>query len=206
MAVSRVSTSSILQGFPKSRSLLIGNPPYIPSDYESIATATGTGSSGSVTFSNIPQGYQHLQVRYISKSTWAPGQVADILAVRLNGDTTSAYRFHSIYSGNGPSPSTATNTGTYFGDSFACNASNLPSNTYATGILDILDYTNTNKTTTVRLMSGVETNGYYTGNFWGAAFSSGLWSNTATVTSISLFSNNGNLYSNSRFALYGIKG
>lgn len=191
----------------KSGSLLNGNAPYIPSDYESIATLTGTGSSGTVTFSNIPQGYKHLQVRYISKSTWAPGQVADILAVRLNGDTTSgAYRYHSLYSGDGPSPSTSTNSGTYFGDSFACNASNLPSNTYATGILDILDYANTNKNTTVKLMSGVETNGYYTGNFWGAAFSSGLWNNTSAVTSISLFSNNGNLYANSRFALYGIKG
>ena len=45
MAVSRIKTSSVLQGFPKSRSLLTGNTAYNPFT-QAIALATfGTGAS-----------------------------------------------------------------------------------------------------------------------------------------------------------------
>jgi hypothetical protein len=33
--------------------------------YESIASATGTGSSATITFSSIPSTYQHLQILYL---------------------------------------------------------------------------------------------------------------------------------------------
>ena len=36
--------------------------PEVASSFESIATATGTGSSGVITFSSIPSTYKHLQI------------------------------------------------------------------------------------------------------------------------------------------------
>jgi hypothetical protein len=47
MAVSRVKTSSVLQGFPKSRSLLVGQPAKMAAP---TATDGGTGTTVSVTF------------------------------------------------------------------------------------------------------------------------------------------------------------
>ena len=70
-------------------------------------------------------------------------------------------------------------------------------------IFDILDYTNTNKNTTTRALTGNETNGTA-----GQAilFSSGNWRNTAAITSILIYPSSGNFSQYSSFALYGIKG
>ena len=177
MAVSRVKTSSILQGFPKSRSLLAGYPPVmaaptatdggtgdtvsvaftavsgatsysvlstpgsftasgsaspltvsgltagtaytfqvratnsvgtggysaasnsvtpaVPLSFESIATATGTGSNSTLTFSSIPQTYKHLQIRVMSRGNAATDQ--DNLLIRFNGDTGSNYNSHYVF-------------------------------------------------------------------------------------------------------------
>jgi len=43
--------------------LLVGNDPYIPTDFESIATTTLSTNTASVTFSSIPATYTHLQIR-----------------------------------------------------------------------------------------------------------------------------------------------
>jgi len=86
----------------------------IPGSYEYIATATGTGSSPTITFSSIPQGYTHLQIR---------GTGVDGLR------NTSA----------------------------------------------------------------------------GIQFASSVWRNTSAIDSISIYQANGNWFSNTQFALYGIK-
>jgi hypothetical protein len=74
-------------------------------------------------------------------------------------------------------------------------------NNYGCVIIDILDYTNTNKYKTVRSLGGYDNNGSgYTALF------SGLWLNTAAITSIQV----GALYVSdniySRISVYGIKG
>ena len=66
-------------------------------------------------------------------------------------------------------------------------------------IIDILDYTNTNKYKTIRHFSGNDTNGG--GYVW---FNSSLWNNTAAITTISTPS--ATTYRQySSFALYGVK-
>ncbi len=91
MAVSRVKTSSILQGFPKSRSLLAGNAYFQPTAYESIATTTvGAGGTSTITFSSIPSTYTHLQIRGIGRSDAASGNSW----IYLRADQTSS----SLYS------------------------------------------------------------------------------------------------------------
>jgi hypothetical protein len=41
----------------KSRSLLVGNPYFVPSSYESIATVTAAGGETSLNFTSIPGTY-----------------------------------------------------------------------------------------------------------------------------------------------------
>jgi hypothetical protein len=73
-----------------------------PSSFESIATATGTGSSATITFSSIPSTYQHLQIRGIARAT-SGGETEPIdLRLYFNGLTTGIYSSHALY-GNGSS-------------------------------------------------------------------------------------------------------
>ena len=85
MATSRIKTSSILQGFPKSRSLLAGNAAYDPAATFLIQRTT-LSSTGTVTFTSIPQTYKHLQIRFLARHS-ASGNINGL--VRLNGSSTS---------------------------------------------------------------------------------------------------------------------
>jgi hypothetical protein len=71
---------------------------------------------------------------------------------------------------------------------------------FGVGVASILDYTNTNKYKTSRILCGYDANG--------SGFSllySGLWQNTAAITSITMFPNSGNFEQYSSFALYGVR-
>ena len=68
-------------------------------------------------------------------------------------------------------------------------------------VIDILDYTDTNKYTTTRNYCSFDRNGQ--GSFY---FNSGHWRNTSAVTTVRLFAGNNNMAQYSSFALYGIKG
>jgi hypothetical protein len=64
------------------------------------------------------------------------------------------------------------------------------------GIMDIFEPFNTNKNTSVRTMTGV--------NGFGIALLSGLWLNTAALTTITFDGNVGSFVQGSRFSLYGV--
>lgn len=195
MATSRVSTSSILQGFPKSRSLLIGNPPYIPTDFESIATVTvGSGGQSTISFSSIPSTYQHLQLRFSSSANTVSG-----LRIRFNSDTGNNYAWHQLY-GTGSSLVASATAST---SSMVLSYDNKANISFPTpGVTDIIDYCNTSKNKTIRTLTGTEQNT----NDGLVIYRSGLWMNTAAVTSISIFLDSGSFNQYSSFALYGIKG
>lgn len=73
---------------------------------------------------------------------------------------------------------------------------------FGVGVMDILDYTNTNKYTTTRILGGADING--TGR---TVLGSGLWMNTAAVSTLTIITDNASTFSQySSFALYGIKG
>jgi len=171
-------------------------------DFESIATTTvGSGGSANIEFTSIPGTYSHLQIRGIGRSNFASSG-SEEFKIGLNSDTGSNYAWHYL-SGNGSSAFASA------GSSAAGirTVSSLPSNqqtasTFGGIVIDILDYANTNKYTTIRALSGVDSNGAgYIG------LSSGLWQNTNAITSIKL-TNWGGAYDfvqYSHFALYGIK-
>jgi hypothetical protein len=66
--------------------------------YDSIATATFTGSALSVTFSSIPSTYTHLQIRGLARTPSGNDQID----LRFNGDSGNNYSMHGL-SGDGAS-------------------------------------------------------------------------------------------------------
>lgn len=171
--------------------------------YDSIATLSGNGSSSQLTFSSIPSTYTHLQIRLIARGTRS--FPSEQLYVRLNGDATSgAYRYHYVYGDGSNTPAGASGADTVFLVN-EIPAANETANVYSTSVIDLLDYTSTNKNKTMRSLSGYNNNGNtgnYTERIW---FGSGLWVNTAAVTSLTVLSN-GAFTSDTKIALYGIKG
>jgi hypothetical protein len=179
----------------------VGVPP-VTSSYESIATVTvGSGGAADVTFSSIPSTFKHLQIRYIARTARASFP-DDNLAIQLNGNTGSVYAQHQL-NGNG---STASSGG---GSSLTdmrlgrLTGSTALTGNFAPGVIDILDYANTNKNRTLRSLTGNDNNG--SGDI---TLMSGLYQSTTAVSSIKLFSQTGsnNFAQYSSFALYGIKG
>lgn len=170
-------------------------------DYESISTVTVTAGGGqaSVEFTSIVGTYKHLQIRYMARCAGAYG-AADPSAMRgeFNSDTTTTNYYSHYIRGNGATATAGANNGpNYFG--WVPNNS-ITSGIFGVGIIDILDYANTNKNKTSRTLTGFDTNG------GGSAYlTSHLWKNTAAITSIKLTAYDGNLVQNSSFALYGIK-
>lgn len=157
-----------------------------------IATLNGTGSSASVTFSNIPQTFTHLQIKanvFTTASNYG-------LSLTFNGDTGSNYTYHRLSGDGSGTYSSAATSQTY---SQFWGISQGTDTTYPTNfILDILDYTNTNKNKTNRILIGKDSNGSGEVGLY-----SGLWLSTNAITSITI-SSGINFATTSRFDLYGI--
>jgi hypothetical protein len=195
MGVYKLSANSVKNGRTIYGSMLAGNPVYEPpGDFESIATVTvGSGGSSSIEFTSIPSTYTHLQIR---ASVQLSG--SDNWKLRINSDSGSNYAYHYLF-GSGTAASAAGGASqTEIPGTYVTNSANV----FAVVVLDILDYANTNKYKTTRLLTGIDTNGG--GN---VALYSGLWQNTNAITSLafSKFSS-GSITQYSHFALYGIKG
>lgn len=166
--------------------------------YESIATVTvGSGGSSSITFSSIPATYTHLQIRGICKTDRADDN--DNVKMQFNGDTASNYSHH-ILLGTGSSVVAAATANASSILTIAGAAANVAS-VFGSGVIDILDYKDTNKYKTVRTLGGYESNS--TGFI---ALQSGNWRSTSAITSITLAPNIGSNFNQySQFALYGVK-
>lgn len=165
--------------------------------YDSIATTTLGSTTATVTFSSIPATYTHLQIRCLTRSSYADN--GDNVYMQLNGDSASSYAWHRLI-GSGASASAGTNSGVTLGLISINAASTANASTFGAAVIDILDYTNTNKKRTVRGLGGYDANGsgYVSYNSVG-------YFNTTAVTSITL-GTSASFAQNSTFALYGIKG
>ena len=196
MAVTKLSNSGIKTGVLKYDSMLAGNPAFDPAATWLIERVNSNGSSTTITFSNIPSTYQHLQVRAIAKRD--TGTTAGSSNLRFNGDTGSNYTRHFLR-GSGSAASAGGQTSQTSIECFEHTGNDPVNSIMGVLILDVLDYASTTKYKTVRTISGNDRNGG--GDIY---LTSGLWLSTSAVTSLTLFST-GN-YLNSTFALYGIKG
>jgi hypothetical protein len=177
---------------------LAGSGGGLDSDFELIETQILGSSQASITFSSLgtySSTYKHLQIRLAARGSGS-GTISSIYA-RLNGDTTSNYRSHLLF-GNGSTVQTSVSTlDTQFLASLHAN-SGAAANVFGAAVIDILDaYVAKNKT--IRSFGGVAPTEL--------SFVSGLWMNTASLTSINLRPEvAGDWVTGSRFSLYGIKG
>lgn len=159
--------------------------------------------SGGSSFLNIPQNYTHLQLRITARSDYDRGAgnlVPVSLYAQFNDDGGANYSNHWL-TGDGASATSsggANNNGAHFG-TYGLPGFRAPANVYGSFIIDILDYTNTNKYKTVKSLAGVDENGG--GN---ASLVSSNWRSTAAITKIYLYAD-GNLVSGSRADLYGLQ-
>jgi hypothetical protein len=168
--------------------------------YELIDTNILGSNVGSVTFSSLgtySSTYKHLQLRFAAKYT-SPFAGGSGMFVRFNGDSGSNYRWHRFYGSGSGNPISDTSSSTRLD---IARISGAASNTYGygVGVCDILDAYNSSKNTTTRTFSGT-----FPDNF--VFMQSGLWINTASITSIEILPADSQLATGSRFSLYGIKG
>lgn len=176
-------------------SMLAGNAVFSPTDYDSIATVTLGTAQSSITFSSIPSSYQHLQLRGIARGGSEAGIVAS-----FNGNGGSG---HALY-GRGTTNSAGSYQETAGIPIGVTPESGNNAADFGAFVVDILDYSNTNKYKTTRSLAGMEITG--SGNSY-VFFQSGLWQYTSAISSIVLTINGGaNFAQYSHFALYGIKG
>jgi len=156
--------------------------------YDALATVTvPSGGASSITFSALPQtGYSHLQLRsFVFSSNTAYSGTLTING--LGGNT------HWL-NGNG-----ATIQAAYDGSTMYLPLTQGSSSVAYAGITDFLDYTNTNKTKTVKTLGGYDNNGS-----GGISLTSNLWNYTNSITNITLTAA-GSFSQYSQFSLYGIK-
>ena len=164
-----------------------------------IFATTVTSTAASITFSNIPSTYKHLQIRGIARSSRAAS--SDTIFMWYNGDTGTNYGLHFV-SGNG---STANSFGAAANTATQMDVMQIATTSSATGvfgsiIIDILDYSNTSKFKTQRSIGGFNntSNGVL-------GLCSGHWRNTNAITSITLDAHSTDTFQQfSTFALYGI--
>ena len=163
--------------------------------FELISTQVLASTASSVTFSSISSAYKHLQLRIVGRDTAAVGQVAPTL--QLNGDTGTNYSVHRVI-GNGTSVVGFNST-----SSTGILINSLPGASSATSIfgisiMDILDFSNTAKYKTVRMLGG------NIGLNAEVGLNSGLWMNTSAVTSITITASTA-FAIGSRFSLFGVR-
>lgn len=158
----------------------------------------GSAGASSVTFSNIPSTYTHLQLRIFMRSSVA--DTGGNLFMRFNGDSGTNYSWHYV-EGSGGSASSGNASSQNAMLQGRMNGSTANANSFGVAIIDILDYANTNKFKTTRSLTGTDRVGNGV-----VRIDSGNWRNTNAITSITVYpSDSGNFVQYSQVALYGVK-
>ena len=178
-----------------------------------IASQVVSGSTTTnFSFNSIPQNFTHLQLR-VSFMVNTSSSNDYGLALYVNNDGSSTNNSdHELFGDGSTTYSrglTNVNLNSLPGVLFpysnlvggsSINPSSMQSNRVV-AIIDYLDYTNTNKNKTIKILGGWDNNGT------GAVFlNSELWNNTAAITNIGGYCDNApNFTVGTRFDLYGIQ-
>jgi hypothetical protein len=157
-----------------------------------ISTVTvGSGGSTSINFTSIPQTFTDLLVVHSIRKDNTSGS---FIGLTLNASSANfTYRFL-----RGDGSATASFSGTV-GLAGVNSLSDSTANTFASGSCYLPNYAGaTNKSFSVDSV-GENNSASALQTIW-----TGLWSNTAAITSLSLVTTAGNMVQNSTASLYGI--
>lgn len=177
------------------------------SDFESIATVTvGAGGSSTISFSSIPSTYKHLQIRGLCQSNRGTYAIDD-LKLNINSDTGANYTYHALVGSGSAASASGSSAGLSYWYIDSSSTATAAGSIFGAIVLDILDYANTSKNKTMRMLQGYDLNGTIASNYGTIKLQSSVWLSTSAITSISLAPIAGTAFNqNSHFALYGIKG
>lgn len=158
--------------------------------YSLIASATGTGSSGTITFSSIPGTFTDLVL--VLNPVYSTNVVNTNM--RFNGDSGTNYSDTTIKdNGSAAASYRDTNSNVFYVSS---TGDSVTTSSRDNGIVNILDYANT---TTYK--SAIHKYNQ-TGHVMAQAT---LWRSTAAITSITILASTGNYTTDATFKLYGIQ-
>ena len=170
--------------------------------YELIDTIEVSGTTTqTVTFSSIPSTFKHLEIRGVVGSS--RGTNNDVMMIRLNGSTSTDYTWSWL------SREVSSNLASHSANRNYARVSSINGATagalhFSPLLVDITDYANTSKNTTIKMRNG---NCYNSGA--GANYlSSSVWQNTAAVSSVEFSLALSGFYFKvgSRLSLIGVKG
>ena len=159
-----------------------------------IASSTvGSGGATNIDFTSIPSTYSDLCVVTSLRDNGA--NVYSIAEVKFNNSTSNLYS--RGVEGNGAATTSYVNATTIYISS--ANGASSTSNTFSNSYIYIPNYTSSNyKSVSV---DGVMENNATTAY---AALEAGLWSNTAAINQVTLYSLTGNWVQYSTAYLYGV--
>jgi hypothetical protein len=162
---------------------------------ELLYDVTLESSTGSVVFANIPQDYDHLQIRAVARSTTAT--TSEFILIAYNGDSTAAnYRYANHHAGSAHGVSAGDDRRIGIVDGATALAGQ-----YGLNVVEILDYTVTGTLTVSRTIAGDRSsaNTIYNRDLLLA------WEKYEAITRIDLEPNTNSFDVGSHFQLIGIK-
>jgi hypothetical protein len=167
-------------------------------NYVLLETISLTQTAASVTFDNLPtSGYTDLKVVISGRSNRAT-EIRDEVFVRFNGDSGANYSYKTIR-GSGSGPFSLTASGTNQLNRNDVTGSGATANTFGNYELYIPNYRGSTQKS-VSIDSVMETNATESYTYMMA----GLWSGTASITSITISPEVSTWVANSTFSLYGV--
>lgn len=178
--------------------------------FEALMTTYLESDVTSVTFSSIPSTYRHLQLRASPRDT-TTGQYG-VLFFTFNNDTGSDYSHAFIYV-YGPTAKCGnevnlTKAKAYGITAYSSGTTIHPTEAYGAAVINILDYSDTNKKTTFSYDAGtIDSNTGGVPFFCAFGCSTYHDSGEAAISSIKIAQATGGHYMvrGSVFTLYGIK-
>jgi hypothetical protein len=172
--------------------------------YESIQSVTIGSGQSFIDFTSIPSTYKHLQIRAVTRRSQAQTFAGQLVA-QFNGDTGNNY--YSLHRINGrgdglvyPSGGSVTSSAVMG----LCAGNSMRAEMFTPTVVDILEYSSTNKTKVMRGISGTQSQSTNTDN--DVVVFSSMWNSTAAINAIRLFPAGSSFVNLSVLSLYGIKG
>lgn len=159
-----------------------------------------TTAGGYIDFNSIPQTFTHLQIRVNGAGAYNPGGSGYIetwIGLNNTGTAPTAGYSHRLYGDGSNSYSSASSQTSLLSTPWI--PIGLADAYVGSYIIDILDYTNTNKYKTIRAIGGYDANGSGL-----VSLHSGYSNITAAVTQIRVANNYGGFKAGNRVDLYGI--
>jgi hypothetical protein len=169
----------------------------MPSTYTLISSVTvGSGGAANIAFTSIPATYTDLCIKFSGRGTTALSATSWFMRLNSSGTGYSSKRLYG--SGTAAASDSSTSGGIYLVIS-TMSASTGTANTFGNAEIYIPNYAgSSNKSASIDDVQENNTTQAY------AELAASLWSNTAAVTSLSIFPDTGNLAQYSTAYLYGI--